>query len=215
MTPSRSRPCISVSREEGTLTIIYRRMHLEDVAQVVEIDRLSFPTPWPERSYRFEITSNPASRMFVLAIPSDGDARESGLMDRLLGRNPRCQTIIGFSGCWMVAGEVHISTLAIHPDWRGQKLGELLLWGMVREAIRQSAEMVTLEVRVGNAVAQNLYRKYRFEPVGLRKGYYRDNREDALLMTLKPLDHACREQVAAFGQELIGGIDFVDKISGT
>lgn len=193
------------------MTIIYRPMRLEDISQVVAIDQLSFPTPWPERSYRFEVASNPASCMSVLALPSDGDSGELGLMDRLLGRDSWRQTIIGFSGFWMVAGEVHISTIAVHPDWRGRKLGELLLWGMVRKAILRGAEMVTLEVRVSNAIAQNLYRKYQFEPVGLRKGYYRDNREDALLMTLEPLNHTLREKVAVFGQELIEQIDFVDE----
>lgn len=194
--------------------IIYRQMQLEDIEQVVAIDRLSFPTPWPERSYRFEVTQNPASRMFVLATPSEEDVDESGWLARLAGRNHRNQMIIGFSGCWVVAGEVHISTIAVHPNWRRRKLGELLLWGTVREAILHRAEMVTLEVRMSNTVAQNLYRKYHFEPVGLRKGYYRDNREDALMMTLKPLDRTCRERVAAFGRELTGRIRFVDEISG-
>jgi ribosomal-protein-alanine N-acetyltransferase len=189
-------------------------MQLEDIAQVVEIDRLSFPTPWPERSYRFEVAQNPASRMFVLAIPSDEAVDEPGLLARLLGRNHRNQKIIGFSGCWMVAGEVHISTIAVHPDWRGQRLGELLLWGMVREALHRHAEMVTLEVRVSNDIAQNLYRKYGFEPVGVRKGYYRDNREDALMMTLEPLNRACQARVAHFGQGLVEQIAFVDEITG-
>jgi len=192
--------------------IIYRPMTPHDISQVIVIEHLSFPTPWSERSFRYEVTQNPASHLFVVAVPPGDETDEAGLLARLVGQNPRDQTVIGFSGFWMIAGEVHVSTIAVHPDWRGRKLGELLFWGMIRDAIRRRAEMVTLEVRVGNAIAQNLYRKYHFEPVGIRKGYYRDNKEDALLMTLAPLDHACRERVAAFGKILAEQIGFIDDV---
>lgn len=187
--------------------LILRLMRLEDIDQVIEIDRLSFPLPWSERSYRFEITRNPSSWMFVLATRDDHAERP---LCRLIGKGGS-ERIVGFSGFWLIAAEAHISTIATHPDWRGHKLGELLLWAMIREAIRHHAQMVTLEVRVSNTIAQNLYHKYNFEPTGIRKGYYHDNHEDALLMTLTPLDGACQERLRGLGQSLIEHVHFVDE----
>lgn len=86
---------------------------------------------------------------------------------------------------WMFVDEAHVSTIASHPAWRGRGVGELLLLSLMREAERRAAIFVTLEVRVSNTVAQNLYLKYGFEEVGLRKRYYRDNGEDALIMTVQ------------------------------
>jgi ribosomal-protein-alanine N-acetyltransferase len=79
--------------------------------------------------------------------------------------------------------EAHISTIASHPDWRGKGVGELLLLGMIENSIEIGAHVVTLEVRVSNATAQSLYRKYGFLIAGTRKGYYSDNGEDAYIMT--------------------------------
>jgi ribosomal-protein-alanine N-acetyltransferase len=83
----------------------------------------------------------------------------------------------------MIVDEAHISTIAVHPKWRGRGLGEMVLVAMIDAAIQRGAAEVTLEVRVSNLVAQSLYRKYAFVQVGRRKGYYHDNREDALIMT--------------------------------
>lgn len=146
-----------------------RAMGLDDLAHVLEIDQLSFPVPWPERSYRYELTENPASNLLVA---------ES---------NPPVQRVVGFIGCWLIADEVHISTLAVHPSFRGLGIGRILLEETLDQSARRGAEIATLEVRVSNAVAVNLYRKLGFEIVGRRPGYYRDNGEDALLMTVSGL----------------------------
>jgi ribosomal-protein-alanine N-acetyltransferase len=102
--------------------------------------------------------------------------------------------VVGFAGMWMMVDEAHVSTIASHPDWRGRSVGELLLLSLLREGQRRQAIFATLEVRVTNIVAQNLYRKYGFEEVGRRKRYYHDNGEDALIMTVmnftEPLYHA-------------------------
>jgi ribosomal-protein-alanine N-acetyltransferase len=86
--------------------------------------------------------------------------------------------------------EAHISTIAVHPRWRGRGLGEMALVAMIDAAILRGAAEVTLEVRVSNEVAQSLYRKYAFAQVGRRKGYYQDNGEDALIMTTPRVDEA-------------------------
>lgn len=143
-------------------------MTLEDLPAVTEIDRLSFPVPWPERSYRFEINHNPAAQLLV----AESLARE----------------VVGFLGYWLIADEVHISTFAVHPTHRTRHIGERMLLWALDQARDRGAEIATLEVRKSNRPAIQLYSKLGFEVVGRRTGYYRDNGEDAILMTLRGLD---------------------------
>jgi ribosomal-protein-alanine N-acetyltransferase len=143
-------------------------MTLDDLPAVLEIDRQSFPIPWPERSYRFELTQNPAADLFVAEDPDF--------------------EVVGFLGYWLIADEVHISTFAVRPGVRGQGIGEQLLVAGLTTARERGAALATLEVRESNLPAIELYQKLGFESVGLRKGYYRDNGEDAILMSLKQLD---------------------------
>jgi ribosomal-protein-alanine N-acetyltransferase len=96
---------------------------------------------------------------------------------------PPARNVVGYSGFWFILDEAHISTIAVHPDWRGRHVGELLFVSILEQALDLGAVTATLEVRVSNDRAQGLYRKYHFEIVGRRKHYYRDNGEDALLMT--------------------------------
>lgn len=181
---------------DDQLHVLLRRMTLDDIDQVVAIDQLSFPIPWPVRSYRYELLNNNKSTLLVVEkaerrTPPDGSRR--GWLQRLVNLRRHRVTpalILAYSGFWHIADEVHISTIAVHPDWRGRGLGELLVLAMMREAVRQQAVMVTLEVRVSNETAQALYRKYGFEVTGVRRGYYHDNHEDAYLMTASPLDAA-------------------------
>lgn len=154
-----------------TLTpIAIRAMTLDDLPEVLAIDQLSFPSPWPERSYRYELTENRASTLLVADREEDGQ-----------------RSVVGYLGYWLIADEVHISTLAVHPDHRGQGIGRRLLQDGLRSARVRGARMATLEVRPSNEVAVGLYRTFGFVVVGRRSGYYRDNGEDALLMTLLKL----------------------------
>ncbi len=168
-----------------------------DIPQVLEIDRLSFPLPWSEASYRHELTANPASHFLVMMDPQA--QVQPKLLARWLGARSS-RKVVGYAGFWLVVDEAHISTIAVRPEYRGQGLGEQLLVALLKRALDLGAAMATLEVRVGNGVAQNLYRKYGFEEVGRRKHYYRDNGEDALLMTVR-LDPARREQVLATNRQ--------------
>jgi [ribosomal protein S18]-alanine N-acetyltransferase len=145
-------------------------MTLEDLPAVMDIDRLSFPLPWPERSYRYELLENPASHMLVAAQPAAGGPRP-----------------VGFIGFWQIIDEAHISTLAVHPDHRREGLGADLLTAALDLATQLGSDMATLEVRVSNEAAVNLYHKFGFRIVGRRPRYYRDNDEDALLMTVRNL----------------------------
>lgn len=95
--------------------------------------------------------------------------------------------IAGFVGMWMLTDECHVTSIAVRERYQGRGLGELLLIGIIDLAMRLKARMVTLEVRVSNVVAQNLYRKYGFSKVGVRKAYYTDNFEDGLLMSTQDI----------------------------
>ncbi|MEW6566763.1 MAG: ribosomal protein S18-alanine N-acetyltransferase [Chloroflexota bacterium] len=153
-----------------TAEVVIRPMTLDDLPDVLQIDRLSFPLPWPERSYRFELTENPSSTLLVATRLEDGQTR-----------------IAGYIGFWLIIDEAHISTLAVHPRFRRLGIGSDLLDAALDRAARQGADVVTLEVRVSNQAAVNLYHRFGFKVVGRREKYYRDNDEDALLMTLTGL----------------------------
>jgi ribosomal-protein-alanine N-acetyltransferase len=181
-------------------SLVYRidPMQASDLRYVMPIERVAFPSPWPASAYRYELTQNDLSTYLVLRLrhlPHGGD----GQGVRGLWAWRRSPPVLGYGGFWMIVDESHISTLAVHPDWRGRGLGEMLLVALIEASILRGAAEATLEVRVSNVVAQNLYRKYGFVQVGRRKGYYHDNHEDALIMTTPRLDEA---RFAARYQEL-------------
>jgi len=144
-----------------------RRMTLEDIPAVVALDQLSFTLPWPERSFRFELTDNPASRCWV--YESDGK-------------------IVGVIVAWMLVDEAHIATIATHPDYRRQGIAQELLTYTLRYMSKEGAVTSFLEVRENNLAAQEMYRKFGYEVSGRRKRYYKDTNEDAILMTLNGLE---------------------------
>lgn len=199
-----------------TLTAVrLRSMSLGDIPQVTELDRLCFPTPWPAHSYRYELSQNSKSRMFVLSVPGkESPANGSGMpnwLNRLRFGPANDERVIGYSGFWFIADEAHISTIGVHPDWRGRSLGELLIFAMLRQSVRLGARLTTLEVRVSNGPAMNLYYKYGFEIVGRRKGYYRDNREDAWMMSVTSSEPACVERLRELGTALLNHLEVIDE----
>ncbi len=195
-------------------TYALRYMGLYDIPQVLEIDRLSFPLPWSARSYTFEINDNKDGHMIVLEARAEPRPPRGliGVFQRLSGQAP-APLIVGYGGFWLIDGESHISTIAVHPDYRGQGLGELLLAGMLGRGIALKASYSVLEVRVSNENAINLYRKYEYEVVGRRKKYYRDNNEDAFLMHVAPLDEAYGARFAERQRALRARISFVNLLA--
>jgi ribosomal-protein-alanine N-acetyltransferase len=171
------------------IPLVVEPMQLAHVPAIMEIERESFSLPWPEGAYRHELRHNELAHYYVLRPRSA--TRSIVLMPiwqrlwRAIWRRPPTNTglILGYGGFWLMYDEAHISTLAIRVAWRRLGLGELLLVALLDEAQRLRASRATLEVRVSNVAAQNLYAKYGFEQVGRRKGYYADNREDALILT--------------------------------
>lgn len=173
------------------MTLVLRYMRLDDIDTVVTIDREAFETAWSARSYAYEVSESTYSHMLILennhvsAQPVTGWRR---LFSGLNAHNLTRREIIGYGGLWLISDEAHISTIATHHTWRGQGYGELLLAAMIRRALTLNAAYVVLEVRVSNARAQNLYHKYEFQIVDTKKGYYRDNGEDAYDMRLDLCD---------------------------
>jgi ribosomal-protein-alanine N-acetyltransferase len=189
-------------------------MRLEHIPSVSAIEKLSFPQPWPQNAYRREITENRMAHYIVarrLGEPAGADEKTSpaatqpgaasgdliGRISRLL-RPPDPQrsaqleqelrSIVGYAGIWVMTDEAHITTIASHPDVRGHGVGEFLLVALTHRAMEIGARWMTLEVRASNSVAQNLYRKYTFKEMGVRRRYYSDNGEDALVMWTDALD---------------------------
>ncbi|MDH4138016.1 MAG: ribosomal protein S18-alanine N-acetyltransferase [Anaerolineae bacterium] len=176
------------------LPYVIEPMQLPDVAEVMEIERLSFPSPWSARAYRYELQENNLSHHLVARPQRPLAKKEPGFLDRLqrsLGAaaSPGV-SILGYGGFWLMAGEAHISTIAVRPEWRQRGIGELLLVAMLERAVELGGDVATLEVRVSNVAAQSLYHKYGFAKVGLRPRYYSDGGEDALIMTTKHLTSA-------------------------
>lgn len=194
---------------DSLLGFVIETMRLSDIAQVMEIEKRSFPTAWPASAYRREIQQNRLAR-YVVALDTDpvpstltgtirapasasvvrrlasgmqrmvqGTVAPSDLSQgRALGRQ-----VAGYLGLWLMVDEAHITTIATGPPYRGKGLGEYLLVAGFEIAADMQANVVTLEVRVGNLPAIRLYEKYSMRQVGIRKNYYTDTHEDALIMT--------------------------------
>ena len=152
-----------------------RRMRLSDISSVMDIERDAFPVPWNESAYHYEVAENPLASYEVLTV---------GLADLPA-------KIIGYAGFWMLVDEAHISTIAVDTDWRSHGLGGLLLISLLVEAYKLDASLATLEVRKNNIIAQALYHDFNFKTVGGRRRYYQ-GREDAIIMSIDPLDKSYR-----------------------
>ena len=186
-------------------------MRKEDIPQVTEIDHEAFPTLWPPANYRRELENRLAR--YIVACDEEERVEEPemeatpqkgfcGLVsrlrqllnhDRFFGNEPslsRRQYIFGFAGFWIMAGEAHITNIAVREKHRRHGTGELLLISLIDLATELDARLITLEVRASNTAAQSLYSKYGFSRVGLRRGYYTDNREDGVLMSLEDITSA-------------------------
>ncbi len=140
----------------ATFPIVIEDMTLDDIDGVQEVERASFPVPWPANAFRHELTQNKNARYLV--------ARDGG-------------RIVGYAGLWLMVDEAHITTFAVHPDHRRR--------------------------RIGNLPAQKLYEKYGFRRAGVRRRYYSDNNEDALIMWTERLrEKPIRERLAKLKADL-------------
>lgn len=193
-----------------------RRMAASDIEQVLEIEREAFAPLFMGASLKRDL-NNKYARYLVAYWPETtdsepgpdlpdlprtddepGDASLWGRMVRgvrdMVGRQHASESqfrdIAGYVGLWFQGNETHITEIAVREEFRGKGIGELLLIGSVRVAMEHGSTVLTLEARVSNFIAQRLYEKYGFKEVGIRKNYYSDNREDAVIMTTSPIHTA-------------------------
>lgn len=138
-----------------------RTMESADIEGVLEIEMLCFSVPWSRESFRIEVEENRCA-IYVVAV-------QGGRID-------------GYGGMWTIIDEAHVTNIAVHPVHRRKGLGEAILKALMRRALDIGIRRMTLEVRVSNKAARNLYQKFGFSPAGIRKQYYADNKEDALIM---------------------------------
>ncbi|HZJ58157.1 MAG TPA: ribosomal protein S18-alanine N-acetyltransferase [Clostridia bacterium] len=132
-----------------------------DIRDVLNIEKICFSTPWSYEAFRAELEGNHCARYVVAEQES---------------------MVKGYGGMWVILDEAHITNVAVHPHYRGIGIGEAIMRGLIDTAANLKLGSMTLEVRVSNTIAQNLYKKLGFAGVGIRKGYYTDDGEDALIM---------------------------------
>jgi ribosomal-protein-alanine N-acetyltransferase len=154
---------------EPTLTM--GPMTLADLDEVLTIERASFQTPWSRGAFRYELTQNRVARATVMRA----------------GRE-----VVGYLCLWEIGHEIHITNLAVRPDWRRRGVARALLTAMLEDARRRGVELAFLEVRPTNTEALALYESFGFRIIGRRKGYYFDTGEDALVMEARLVEEAAR-----------------------
>lgn len=192
-------------------------MQLEDIPAVMKVEKESFSSPWPGNAYRRELKENRLARYIVarrMGPPLEDELRSipeepvapvapraglSGAVGRALrwfsgapepapASEILSRRVVGYAGLWLMVDEAHITAIAVAPPYRGFGIGELLMLGMADIARDIGAHYLTLEVRASNTLAQNLYRKYGFKETGVRRRYYSDNNEDAVIMWSDPVE---------------------------
>ena len=187
------------------MDVLLRRLQTGDIDQVIEIEREAFSPLWVTTPFKRELNNRYACYLVACEAaeeeepPTDADPEGSrSLWSRVLTSAQRLvpgsqadsaspTPIAGYVSVWYQGDEAHITEIAVREGLRGNGIGELLLIGSLREAVEYGSEVMTLEVRVSNFIAQRLYEKYGFKNVGARKAYYSDNREDAVIMTTSPI----------------------------
>ena len=199
---------------QQSLPVSVRRLQAKDIDQVVAIEKEAFSPLWVSSSFKRDLNNKRASYLVACfdedvspeEILAEIEPHESigtvtpTLWSRVLGRmglssNAETESedkeafdIAGYVSVWYQGDEAHITEIAVKESLRSRGIGELLLIGALEAAIEYGSKVMTLEARVSNFIAHRMYQKYNFKSVGIRKAYYSDNREDAVIMTTSPID---------------------------
>jgi ribosomal-protein-alanine N-acetyltransferase len=139
----------------------YVPLRAEYLDQVLEIERVSFPTPWSKQSFLSELHDNSMAYYIVCMLD---------------------EKVIGYGGMWIILDEAHITNVAVHPEHRGKRIGQGIIFYLISKALSLGVCRMTLEVRPSNLSAIKLYQRMGFQAAGRRKGYYTDTKEDAIIM---------------------------------
>ena len=192
----------------GILRYAIRPMQIEDIPQANDIDRECFPTQWPPPSYKREILSGKMAHYLVAwdreerQEPTEQRIRGSSSFNRFVERMRQLlsgeqasspithQRIVGLAGVWIMKGEAHLTTIGVREAYRRQGIGELLLIAAISLSTMHNAQVLTLEARASNFTAITLYEKYGFFKMGVSRGYYPEDGEDALVMSTDKLTSA-------------------------
>ncbi|HHW02441.1 MAG TPA: ribosomal protein S18-alanine N-acetyltransferase [Thermoanaerobacterales bacterium] len=148
-------------QERAPADVTIEIMKMQDLDDVLEIEQQCFTTPWSRYAFTCELKDNQFSHYIIAKVGGK---------------------IVGYGGMWIVLNEAHVTNVGVLPEYRGEGIGELIMRTLMAIAKEHGADKMTLEVRKSNYVAQNLYSKLGFEPCGIRRGYYIDNKEDAVIM---------------------------------
>jgi ribosomal-protein-alanine N-acetyltransferase len=143
-------------------------MRSADIDAVLAVETRAFKTPWPRTAFEEELDGNELALYVVLIDEATSH-------------------IIGYAGMWKIIDEAHVTNIALLPRYHGQGLGKILLAALIAQAKEMGAVKMTLEVRESNFAARQLYEKFGFQTAGVRRGYYSDTNEDALIMWKDPL----------------------------
>ena len=192
---------------------VVRALRTEDITQSAEIEREAFPTLTPPTAFDRELKKRSANYLVAVERGRAHYASEAptgvrvlpgaqGIVGRTLRRlardtvaaEPPLQLVVGFQGTWYMVDEAHVVTVGVRADYKSKGIGELLLIGAIEHAVERGSRVVTLEVRPSNVAARRLYLKYGFSEQGMRKGYYADNREDAIILTTDPIQYVPFQQ---------------------
>lgn len=160
---------MAVRKIEDELAVHIVPMRRRHLRSVLRIEQSVYPTPWTQNLFLSEIALR-ISRVYLVA-------RVGG-------------SVVGYGGVMLVGEDAHVTTLAVDPSWQRRQIASRLLLQLTREAAERGAHNLTLEVRVTNTAAQELYRRFGFAPVGVRRGYYVETKEDALIMWAEHIDSA-------------------------
>lgn len=145
------------------LKLIVSEMKEDDLEEVAKIERVSFPSPWPKEQFLMDMRDSEYSCLYVV-------------------REEKGKKIISYFAYWLMGKEIHLTNLAVHPKFKRQKIAEWILKWIIEKAKEINSSIITLEVRSSNIPAQKLYQKFNFIPIAIRKNYYGDTKEDAIVM---------------------------------
>ena len=175
-------------------------MRSADIAEVVPLEQAAYGRHWGRKDYAYELESNKLAHYFVMRLPQKSDK------------------LLGHAGFWLIAGEIHLNTIAIEPRWQRLGLSEWLLLRVIEAGQTMQASQATLEVRVSNQAGLGLYHKFGFKEVGRRRHYYQDNGEDALILTTPDLTSReyqalLQQRKMALNEQLPALIDKINQLA--
>ncbi|KAF1085458.1 ribosomal-protein-alanine N-acetyltransferase [Sporotomaculum syntrophicum] len=151
-----------MNKAASLANITFAQMQFNHLDQVIQIEKVSFPTPWSKNAFDYELRSNEFAH-YIVALAED-------------------QEVVGYAGIWVIIDEAHVTNIAVRQDYRGYGLGMALMLQLIQRATVLGVQRMTLEVRPSNAPARALYARLGFKDYGRRKNYYPDTNEDAIIM---------------------------------